>query len=124
MKSERWKLLMEDYKIPLTNAEQDEGWHFCNEFDGLLVKGDPKEKVCGDSCIKAECNPFGLEERPSKPPLGITPRYVVEYQRRLDLIGAIHRYISHADSSIPFYVPREWIEELLELNERFKANEK
>jgi hypothetical protein len=36
----------------LSEAEQDEGWHFCNEFDGLLVQGDPKEKYCGKACIE------------------------------------------------------------------------
>jgi hypothetical protein len=48
-----------------TQAEIDEGWHFCAEFDGLLVKGDPREPHCGDSCVDgvyavklSDSNPF------------------------------------------------------------------
>ncbi len=54
MTNERYHSLGADDSLPLTQAEMDEGWHFCMEFDGLLVKGDPKEPVCGDSCIQAE----------------------------------------------------------------------
>ena len=37
--------------VEITPEEASEGWHFCYEFDGLLVKGDPNEEYCGQSCI-------------------------------------------------------------------------
>lgn len=36
MNNERYKLLMESEEL-LTADEIALGWHFCNEFDGLLV---------------------------------------------------------------------------------------
>lgn len=54
MTSERYDELMwdnTDEHLHLSKEEMDEGWHFCNEFDGLLVKGDPKEEYCGKACI-------------------------------------------------------------------------
>lgn len=36
MTTERYTFLMED-EHPLTAEEMLEGWHFCCEFDGLLV---------------------------------------------------------------------------------------
>jgi hypothetical protein len=37
MTDERWKLLMESDDEPLTEDERLEGWHFCMDWDGLLV---------------------------------------------------------------------------------------
>lgn len=39
MTDERWKLLSEDDPSAgeLTESEVAEGWHWCQEFDGLLV---------------------------------------------------------------------------------------
>jgi hypothetical protein len=61
----RFKQLSADDGPNLTQAEIDEGWHFCAEFDGLLVKGDPREPHCGDSCVDgvyavklSDSNPF------------------------------------------------------------------
>jgi hypothetical protein len=51
MTDERYRELSENLKSHLTLEELDEGWHFCYEFDGLLVKGDPKEEICGRACI-------------------------------------------------------------------------
>jgi hypothetical protein len=51
MTDERYKEIEGDITAELTQEEMDEGWHFCMEFDGLLVKGDPKEDFCGKSCI-------------------------------------------------------------------------
>lgn len=51
---ERYEELMSDQSLSLTKEEISEGWHFCNEFDGLLVKGDPKEPICGKACIDWE----------------------------------------------------------------------
>lgn len=52
MTKERYNELMDNQDLSLDIDEQREGWHFCNEFDGLLVKGDPDEKICGQSCIE------------------------------------------------------------------------
>ncbi len=54
MIADRFTFLMKNQEESLTSEEVAEGWHFCNEFDGLLVKGDPKEKYCGQACIDAE----------------------------------------------------------------------
>ena len=52
MTDERYNALMDfDSNLPLTKEELDEGWHFCMEFDGLLVQGDPKVPICGQRCI-------------------------------------------------------------------------
>lgn len=37
MTRERYNLLMEDDSVDLTQAEISKGYHFCSEFDGLLV---------------------------------------------------------------------------------------
>jgi hypothetical protein len=36
MTKERFEELMDNTDLKLTNAEWREGWHFCDEFDGLL----------------------------------------------------------------------------------------
>ena len=56
MTNERWNQLMDNDDLLLTEEEIKEGWHFCNEFDGLLVKGDPNEEFCGQACIDSERN--------------------------------------------------------------------
>ena len=37
MKDERWWALMEDDSLPLTDEEILQGWHFCPDWDGLLI---------------------------------------------------------------------------------------
>jgi hypothetical protein len=53
MTAERYDELNDDAtgELPITAEESAEGWHWCMEFDGLLVKGDPKEEYCGAACI-------------------------------------------------------------------------
>ena len=48
MTSERYKELMDtDRPIQLTDDEIEAGWHFCYEFDGLLVGPGMQElQVC------------------------------------------------------------------------------
>lgn len=47
MTDERWKELMENDDVPLTDKEMVEGWHFCPEWDGLLVgPGMDEMDVC------------------------------------------------------------------------------
>lgn len=47
MKNERWQLLMDDDDAPLTAEEITLGWHFCCEWDGLLVgPGMDELKYC------------------------------------------------------------------------------
>lgn len=52
MTEERYRELETNLNLCLTEDEIKEGWHFCNEFDGLLVKGDPNEEYCGEACIR------------------------------------------------------------------------
>jgi len=55
MTKERWKLLMDEDSIELTEEEISEGWHFCWEWDGLLVGPGMKEiEVC--NCQKKNDN--------------------------------------------------------------------
>lgn len=43
----RWAQLMDNEELNLTEQEIDEGWHFCFEFDGLLVgPGMEEQKFC------------------------------------------------------------------------------
>lgn len=58
MTKERYKELTSNEDAKLTEQEFAEGWHFCNEFDGALVKGDPKEEYCGQACINWMCNSY------------------------------------------------------------------
>jgi len=37
MTEQRWSNLMNDDYLILSDSEISEGWHFCYEFDGLLV---------------------------------------------------------------------------------------
>jgi hypothetical protein len=47
MSRERWKALMADGNLELTQAEIGQGWHFCPEFDGLLVgPGMMEQEFC------------------------------------------------------------------------------
>jgi hypothetical protein len=56
MTSTRFKQLMDDCSLSLTAEEIAAGWHFCAEFDGLLVKGDAKEPHCGAHCVDGTVN--------------------------------------------------------------------
>lgn len=37
MTDERWNALMDSDTLALTDEELAKGWHWCGEFDGLLV---------------------------------------------------------------------------------------
>lgn len=58
MSDERWIELMNDptAKSKLTKEEMDEGWHFCFDWDGLLVGPDMSElEAC--TCKKTAGQP-------------------------------------------------------------------
>ena len=46
MTDERYRFLMNDELAGLTHDEVKEGWHFCSEWDGLLV---------GPGCAELSC---------------------------------------------------------------------
>ena len=47
MSDERWTALMRDDGLRLTQTEIGEGWHFCYDWDGLLVgPGTPELESC------------------------------------------------------------------------------
>lgn len=53
MTDERWTELMSDQSLKLTEEEIAEGWHFCWDWDGLLIHKDSMEaKVC--HCLEEE----------------------------------------------------------------------
>lgn len=39
----QWQKLMKDDNEPLTQIEIADGWHFCHDFDGLLVGSGMEE---------------------------------------------------------------------------------
>jgi hypothetical protein len=47
MTQERWNYLMQpfdgDESVMLTAQELDDGWHWCDEWDGLLIHSDDRE---------------------------------------------------------------------------------
>ena len=43
MTENRWRILMADDLVALTEDEIKDGWHFCCEWDGLLVGPGMKE---------------------------------------------------------------------------------
>lgn len=58
MNRERWQSLMESDAPLLTKKECAEGWHFCVEWDGLLVGPGMKEsEFCRQSCPKVKAVP-------------------------------------------------------------------
>jgi len=48
MTKERYKELRFDENVTLTNKEIREGWHFCLEWDGMLINKytSPEGKCC------------------------------------------------------------------------------
>lgn len=50
MTKNRWTKLM-DGKAVLTDAELQQGWHFCPEYDGLLIGKEMMEWGDGDECL-------------------------------------------------------------------------
>lgn len=56
MQPNRYRELMENDLVQLTDSEFQAGWHFCLEWDGLLVgPGMPEIQCCSCMhCIKPE----------------------------------------------------------------------
>ena len=46
MNKKRYKELMNNIELKLTEEEIKEGWHFCEEWDGLLIHKSWKEAEC------------------------------------------------------------------------------
>ncbi len=53
MTQERYCQLMENDELPLTTEEINLGWHFCHEFDGLLV-GPEMHELYGCTCLPGD----------------------------------------------------------------------
>lgn len=53
MTDERWKQLMADDSLPLTSEEISNGWHFCSDWDGLLI-GPGMKEVESCTCSSAD----------------------------------------------------------------------
>jgi hypothetical protein len=59
MTSARYKELMAENNVQLTEAEIDQGWHFCEDWDDLLV-GPEENSEWGDNvneCLCGAVNP-------------------------------------------------------------------
>lgn len=46
MSNQRWIELMNDPALGLTEDEIEQGWHFCPEWDSLLIGPGMKELDC------------------------------------------------------------------------------
>jgi hypothetical protein len=57
MTYERWRYPMANMDAELTPEELTEGWHFCEEYDGLLTQGEDPEQVKGEKCLNCGFNP-------------------------------------------------------------------
>ena len=73
MTEDRWTALMVDDTLPLTDQEADLGWHFCLEWDGLLVgpgMGELRACCCPAPAIEAarQAMPPPEPEQPGPPP--------------------------------------------------------
>lgn len=56
MSDERYKALMQNDDVQLTEEELKQGWHYCYEFDGLLVgPGMGELEFC--TCLKKDPTP-------------------------------------------------------------------
>lgn len=54
MKKDRWTNLMKDDSLELTEEEIKKGWHFCYDWDGLLVgpgMGEYKTCTCNNNML-------------------------------------------------------------------------
>lgn len=54
-----------------------------------------------------------------KPPLGITPRFILDEERREEILLAMNRYIYENKR-----IPSEWLDELNEINDRLSKKRK
>lgn len=57
MTNERYEEVSESIDEPLTEEEIKEGWHFCMEFDGLLV-GPGMSEMNDCKCLSQCLNPI------------------------------------------------------------------
>ncbi len=69
MTDARWKELMESNDLPLTKEEIAEGWHWCNEFDGLLIGPEDGAMECC-TCKGVDKTKY-LEWKAKQPPVEI-----------------------------------------------------
>lgn len=51
MTNERYQQLMKDNSLPLTEEEMSQGWHFCPEWDFLLINPEMGEFECCN-CVR------------------------------------------------------------------------
>lgn len=42
MSDARWRFVELDIEAKLTIQERQEGWHFCDEWDGMLTQGEER----------------------------------------------------------------------------------
>lgn len=53
MNDQRWRDLMHNDKLDLTDDEISAGWHFCLDWDGLLIGPGMEEMMCC-TCLDQE----------------------------------------------------------------------
>jgi hypothetical protein len=63
MQAKRWAALMADDALTLTPEEIALGWHFCVEFDGLLIGPGWPERACCSVDSVIPCPPLSEEEK-------------------------------------------------------------
>lgn len=70
MNDQRWKDVQENDNIKLASEEIAEGWHFCCEFDGLLVGPGSGELTCC-SCLPKDHPVYKTIEYPETEPVDL-----------------------------------------------------
>lgn len=62
MTDQRYNELMEDMDKNLTNEEIEEGWHFCWEWDGLLVGPGMEDELEPCHCFENTHKVYGFRK--------------------------------------------------------------
>lgn len=64
MTKKRYNRLMDDLNARLTKEEVVEGWHFCCEWDGLLIgPGMEQEIDCGCTCFPPDHSLYDFKKQ-------------------------------------------------------------
>lgn len=110
-----WKDVPENIKQILKNNVKFVEWKYDNRPDSKYENRNDYSGPCWDNTCYYRINPkkkrfikFDVISKPTikKPPLGITPKYIVDESRKETISKAIIRY-----AEVKLAIPIEWITE-------------
>lgn len=112
-----WKDVPQNIKEILKNNAKLVQWKYDNLPDSKYENRNDYSGPCWDSTCYYRINPkkkklvkFNMITKAIKPPLGITPKYIVDESRKETISKAIIRY-----AEVKSAIPIEWITEYNEL---------